>query len=195
MDGNEFSMGDRRAAQQLAASYGGMAFMRRGQRVEQAYRLLMDRLAGQRDEMLDMVRLRLATLAALIGGRWERLGTFLAEGDVESLSRLHDELKPTLRVPLDAAEREGPIRRALEELRESMGRFNRRWSEVLAAADLTDVNRRRDEYNRNYVIEKECATGSPLIARQEFRKLEPLSAKDLHLVFPIMNEFESSVRS
>lgn len=190
MDGNEFSSGDRRSAQQLIASYGGMAFMRRAHQVEQAYQLVLERLRRQREEMLEMVRLRLATVVALVGGDWQRLSAFLTAAEIESLQRLEAELQPSLRAPLDPVERDRPVRRALGELGDSIARFNRRWEEALAKADLTDVNRKRDGYNRNYLIEKECAIGSPLLAGRDFRKLEPLSAKDLQRVYPMLNEFE-----
>lgn len=71
-----------------------------------------------------------------------------------------------------------------------MARFDRRWEEALAIADLSDVNRKRDGYNRNYLIEKECAISSPVLAKRGFLKLEPLSAKDLQSVYPMLNEFE-----
>ena len=69
-----------------------------------------------------------------------------------------------------------------------------------AYADLLDACRRqrdewlepvrwllgelRDGYNRFYVLEKECAVHSPVIARQGFRPLEPLTAADLVAALP-----------
>ncbi|MFO0865102.1 MAG: hypothetical protein U0744_10705 [Gemmataceae bacterium] len=195
MDGNEFSTGDRRSAQQLIVSYGGMAFTRRGQRTEQALQLVVERLRLQREEMLDMVRLRLATVVALIGGEWTRLEAFLSAAEIASLQHAETELHPRLRAPLDPVQRDRPIRVALGELQESIARFNRRWMEVLVQTDLSDVNRTRDEYNRHYLIEKECAIGSALLAKREFQRLEPLSAKDLQSIVPLLNEFEFRERS
>jgi hypothetical protein len=195
MDGNEFSTSDSRPAHQLMVAYGGMAFMRRGHRAEQAFEVLVQRLKKQREEMLGMVRLRLATLTALIGGKWERLESFLSPHDAQQLRELEADLRPQLQAPLEPATSDRPVRRVLEELKESVTRFNRRWAEALTQADCTEVNRRRDEYNRNYLIEKECAIGSALLAKREFRKLEPLSAKDLQSIVPLLNEFEFLGRS
>lgn len=51
---------------------------------------------------------------------------------------------------------------------------------------LTEVNRRRDEYNRWYVLEKECFVGSPCIARQGFRPLEMVTVEDLARWLPML---------
>ena len=60
-----------------------------------------------------------------------------------------------------------------------MDRFNERWRRVLDETDLTEVNRRRDEHNRWYLLEKECFVGSPHIARQGFRPLEMITRERL----------------
>lgn len=175
--------------QQAAASFG-LAFMRRGQRAEQALRSAIDQLGRQRDALLDMVRLRLAVVAALIGEDWERLHAFLSPADAAALMALHADLRPRLQGPLDRTADARPILNALRELRESMLRFDRRWKVAVATADLRETNRLREEYNRYYVFEKECAVGSPHIARQDFVRLKPLLAEDLHSFFPMLNAFD-----
>jgi len=99
-------------------------------------------------------------------------------------------LKPTLRVPLAPTGSAMAIRAALRDLQEALDRFNQRWRQLLAAADLTEVNRRRDEYNRYYVLEKECFVGSPRIAKLGFRPLAMVTNADLAAWLPEIRTIE-----
>ena len=76
------------------------------------------------------------------------------------------------------------LRRALEEVTESVQRFNRRWQAFLQTVNVTPVNEQREGYNRYYVLEKECALRSPKLARPGFRRLEPLTVKQLAELLP-----------
>ena len=76
--------------------------------------------------------------------------------------------------------------RPLRALQASVARFNRRWSAFIADLDLSEVNRRRDGYNRYYLIEKECAVGSPRIAAIGFRRQPPLTAGDVQAALPLL---------
>ncbi len=173
--------------QQVVAHYGGPAFLRRAQRAENALKDLLSRLSRTREEWLAMVRLGLGQLHALSGG-WQRLESFVKAESLAALRTLFDELAPRLRVPLEPTDHEPTLRAALENLRESMVRFNERWRPFLANVDLSDVNQRRDEYNRWYVFEKECAVGSPRIARQGFRPLAEVTHEDLRRWLPELPE-------
>jgi hypothetical protein len=164
--------------QYVLAQYGGPAFVRRAQRAEVALADLLHRLKCARLEWLDMVRLRLGQLHALAGD-WQRLARLIDVDSLTALQTLFDELQPRLRVPLEPTKNEATLRSALADLQESMDRFNERWRKLLDETDLTEVNRRRDEYNRWYLIEKECFVGSPRIARQGFRPLEMVTREDL----------------
>lgn len=164
--------------QYVVAQFGGPAFMRRAQRAENALADLLQHLRDARHELLAMVRLRLGQLHALAGG-WGQLARFVAAESLTELRRLFDELNPHLRVPIEPATNAGTIRAALADLQESINRFNGRWREMLATTDLSEVNRRRDEYNRWYVLEKECFVGSAKIARQGFRQLEMVTVAEL----------------
>lgn len=171
--------------QQVVARYGGPAFMRRAQRAETALSELLNRLRQTRDDWLAMVRLRLGQLHALAGG-WERLARFVAADSLAALQALFDELNPQLRVPITPTENESALRSALGELQESIARFNERWRDLLAKTDLSEVNQRRDEYNRWYVFEKECFVGSSRIAKQGFKSLEKLTREDLTKWLPLL---------
>jgi hypothetical protein len=171
----------------VVAQFGGPSFMRRAQHAEHALGQLLHRLEATRQDWMCMVRLRLGQLHALAGD-WERLGRFIAPQTVTELRRLFEELRPDLRVPLDRTDREAVLRTALAELGESIERFNERWRERLRGTDLSEVNRRRDEYNRYYVFEKECVVGSPRIAHQGFRPLEMVSLQHLQQWLPPLPE-------
>src|SRR5262245_5890150 len=146
---------DRRELLQMLGQYDVPAYVRRGRAVEEAYERLLARCARVRDEYLMMVRLRLARLAAL-AGEWEALRPLVEEEQLEELGRLHDELKPTLRAPVEATTSRRTLRRALGELSESVARFNRRWRAFLEKLGLAEVNELREGYNRYYLLEKEC---------------------------------------
>jgi hypothetical protein len=167
----------------VLAQYGAPAYVRRANDVEAALEHLLDGCRRQREEWLGMVRSRLATLHALAGDG-ESLPSFLDEDRVRRLRDLHADLQPRLRAPIAATTSPRVLRRAFEELRESLERFNRRWREYLHELDLTALNRKREEYNRYYVLEKECAVRSPRVARHGFRPLPPLTTADVETLLP-----------
>ena len=65
-----------------------------------------------------------------------------------------------------------------------MERFNRRWLPFVRGLDLTALNAERADYNRYYLLEKECAVRSPHIARQGYRPLDPVTHDDLLAALP-----------
>ena len=177
---------DRKLFQQLVAHYDAPAYVRRGRRVQEAFDQLLGRCRQQRDEWLGLVRLPLATLLGLAGDP-DRLRPLLQDdGQIELLRRLEAELAPKLLIPVRPTSSLRALRRALRELAESLEHFNRRWRKFLAAVDLTEVNTLREGYNRYYLLEKECAMRSPRLARQGFRKLEPLTVEELIDRFPAL---------
>ena len=76
------------------------------------------------------------------------------------------------------------LRAALDELIESLEHFNRRWLEHVRGLDLGPLNALRADYNRYYLLEKECAVRSPFIARQGWQPLPPLTLQTLLAVLP-----------
>lgn len=175
--------------QYVVAQFGGPAFMRRAQRAENALTELLHRLRATRFEWLEMVRLRLGQVHALAGG-WTSLSRFLDAESLTELRRLFDELKPKLRVPVEPAESQAVIRAALADLQASIQRFNERWRTLLDTIDLSEVNRRRDEYNRWYVFEKECFVGSARIARQGFTPLAMVTLEMIVEWLPVTPTFQ-----
>jgi hypothetical protein len=177
--------GDNRLVQQFIAQGGAPAFMNRAAQVQGAWLGLLSRCRQQRQEWLEMVLLRLGTLQALAGD-WCRLQPWLEEEQVTALRLLAEMLQPVLRVPVAESSSAGVLRRSLEELRESMERFNQCWVKFLREVDLGPVNKLRENYNRYYVLEKECIIGSPILARRGFQPMKPATLTDLEETLPYL---------
>jgi hypothetical protein len=174
----------RQAFNEVLAQYDGPAYVRRARRVQGAYDELLDQCRRQRDEWLALVRIRLGTLRALAGD-WPALGPHLADPEqTRHLEEMHTALDPRLRVPAEPTTSARVLRQALNELGESIERFNRRWLECVRGLDLSALNAERADYNRYYLLEKECLVRSPHIAGQGYRSLDPLTPDDLLAVLP-----------
>jgi hypothetical protein len=173
-----------RAVQLFTAHYDAPAYVRRALRVQAAFDQVIGRCRRQRDDWLSLVSMRLGILYGL-AGEWLALHPYLANDEqVHTLEDLRTILDPGLRLPVQATASGWVLRRALGELRESLERFNRRWRAFLDKLDLGEVNALRVDYNRYYLLEKECAVRSFRVARQGFVTLRPLTADDVAAVLP-----------
>src|SRR5262249_848372 len=111
---------------QFLGQYGPPAFMRRARRVEEAYAALIAACETKRHELLEFVRLHLGTLYALAGD-WNALRSVLRDdAQLAALQSLHEELSPRLRVSITPTASQRALRNALDDLIESLERFNRR---------------------------------------------------------------------
>ncbi|GBD35346.1 hypothetical protein HRbin36_00458 [bacterium HR36] len=176
----------------IQAQYGGPAFIRRGKRLADAFQQLYQSLARFRqpdheDDWLAMVRLRLGRLKALAGD-WSQLSPWLPPSSISLLKHLEQQLSPRLHLPPAPDPRPTVLFSALRELLESIRRFNRRWLRYLQNLDLTPIQRLIDEYNRYYLLEKECFLQSPRLARLGFQPIPPLTWTDLLDKFPLIPE-------
>lgn len=176
---------DHQIGQMLQAQYGAPAYIRRARRVEDALEELIARGRHQREPWLLMVRLHLGTLFALAADN-NLLQELLDDEQIKCLCRLHQELAPELRAPPAPAKSVRPLRRTLADLDASIERFNDRWLACLPGVDLTEINEVRDNYNRYYLLEKECAVRSARLARQGFRPLEPCTTDELLVHLPCL---------
>lgn len=174
--------------QNVIAAFGGPAFLRRGRRVGEAWELLLEKCRKNRREWLEGVRLHLGLLQALAGD-WTRLAPLISSEEIEILHNLYLDLQPHLRVSIDPNPSPRALRRALQDLLESLERFNHRWAEFLEQLDLKPVNQAREDYNRFYVLEKECALRSPRLARMGFVPLKPISRAEIWEQFPLLAVF------
>jgi len=177
---------DGRELRELMAQFDAPAYVRRARDVEGAYEQLLGRCRRQRSETVAMVRVRLGHLMALANW-WESLAPVLADaGELQALQNLHDELRPAMRAKIAPATSERALRRAAAALCHSLLRFNERWQRFLDSVDLEPINALREGYNRNYLLEKECAMRSARLARMGFRPLAPLTRDELATLFPTL---------
>jgi hypothetical protein len=171
---------------QFTTHYDAPAYMRRAKAVQETFNLLVDRCRVKREELIAMTRSRLGVLQGL-AGEWSRLLPHLADAEqLGTLDRLVELVTPKVAAPVAPTSSPRQLRNALLELNESIARFNRRWEAFVQEVKLDEVNAVRDGYNRYYLLEKECAIRSPTLARQGFRKLEPLTHADVVEALPLL---------
>lgn len=178
--------------QRVVAQYDAPAYVRRARQVQDAFDTLLGQCRKKRDELLEFVRLDLGTLQGLAGD-WQRLSPYLLEeSHVQILAKLYDDLAPQLRVPVHRTSSGWQLKRALRSLSQSVARFNERWQAAIEQLDLTGINTLRDGYNCYYLLEKECAVRAPHVARQGFRRLEPLTHEEMLREFPLLPDIRLS---
>jgi hypothetical protein len=173
---------------QVIALHGAPAYIRRAQKVQAAWDGIVEQCQRQRNQWLSMVGMRLAVLRAL-AGEWTSLAAVIPDpAALDPMVTLHREIQPRLRHPVQPTTSQRLLRAAFRELIQSLKYFNQRWGAYLVGIDLTEVNSLREDYNRYYVLEKECAVRSPMIARQGFQRLPPATLQDLQALFPPLCE-------
>jgi hypothetical protein len=80
-------------------------------------------------------------------------------------------------------------RRAVaRDLAASVARFNRRWSQALDAMKLDSLNTKIEQYNRYYLLEKECVFGSARLAARYFVPQAPVSRESVLARLPLLPE-------
>jgi hypothetical protein len=177
---------DHSLVKHFLAHYDVPAYVRRARRVQDAFDHLVGCCRRQRDEWLTAVAMRLRLLGALAGD-WRTLRPLLRDDDqVHALHQLEAVMGPSPHARQTAPASVRPLRRALRSLQDSIERFNRRWQQHLCTVDLTHINALRDGYNRYYLLEKECALRSARLARQGFRRLEPVTVDQLAALLPLL---------
>jgi hypothetical protein len=155
------------------------AFARRGQDLEYSLARLRSRSRRRRSEMLDMVRLRLRQWASAADGR--AVDSLVFASSIAGLWPLAEAEPPKW------AARSVPLRRLrgiARDLISAVERFNRRWLEHLDGLNLDPINRQVDDYNRYYLLEKECSLGSAKLAARHFVPKTHVTLDDLRLELP-----------
>jgi hypothetical protein len=150
------------------------AFARRGQHLEITLRNLHDRCRRARGQLLDMVQLRLRQWSRAVTGPDEWSTVFTCP--IEPLWPLAAAERPTW------AEFPASIRRQriiAGDLIAAVLRFNRRWPRFLEQLNLDPANTVIDQYNRYYVLEKECAMGSARLAARHFQPVHLITTSRL----------------
>lgn len=159
------------------------SFLARARAVQDAEEWLLRECAAKYGDLMRWPKLRLAMLAAQVGGDWARLTPLLF--DSESVVELE-----TLRLRWENEKDRQPEwfvsdKEALKRFLASAERFNRGWQRFLNGLDLEPVNRLRRDYNRFYVLEKECAFGNEKVA-ENFEPLELIDLAYLQERFPLL---------
>jgi hypothetical protein len=157
------------------------AFARRGQELEYAIKRLHDRCAAARGQMLEMVRLRLRQWSRAVTGLTSWSGVFATSIEpLWSLSRA----EPPAWALSPATPR---LQRAIAgDLISAVLRFNRRWLEFVARLNLEPTNSVIEQYNRYYVLEKECVMGSARLAARHFTPVPRLTVDSLLAAHPTL---------
>lgn len=168
------------------AAFDAPAFVRRARQVEDSWTLLLDRCRFEQRRLLELPRMRIGRLMALAVPR-SLLEGLVPGAELERLEQLHREWDPHLRSPVKPARSAKELADALSDLARSFERFNRRWSKFLNELELESINQLRRDYNRFYVLEKECALFSSRIARDGFLPLPMITTADLLAEFPLLS--------
>ncbi len=139
------------------------AFARRGVELEHALKRLQERLERERSGLLEMVRLRLRQWSQVATGPDDWPGVFVSTvAPLYAASRVE---APVWGSTAGSTRRRQSVAR---DLVASITRFNTRWRQFLDSIKLDAVNRQIDQYNRYYVLEKECVIGSTRLAMRHF---------------------------
>lgn len=171
---------------ELMYAFDVPAYVRRARGVEDAWNVLLDNCRHARGRLLEMPRMRLAKLFVLGQLAVQDLPDIIADEDLRWLRALHQDWQPQLRAMIKPARSESELERAKTELQLSFRRFNMRWSKHLHELELAPINRLRDNYNRYYLLEKECAVRSARVAQAGFVPLKCVSVADLFEEFPLL---------
>lgn len=182
MDGNADEtplVGTDTEMKELLGLYDVPAFARRGQDLEYALARLGQRCRRERSAMREMVVVRLRQWAAVASGPATASEVFATP---------IDPLWPSCDAPPPAwADREAPRRRLRivgRDLVASVARFNARWARFLDEWNDEPINRLIDQYNRYYVLEKECSLGSARLAARHFVSKPRVSPASLLAAYP-----------
>ncbi len=168
------------ALNQLLGLFDVPAFARRGAELDYYLERIDQRFAARRVEELRFVRIALDEWAAVATGPEDGLEVFATP-----LTPHWDHAG--LELPTHWASRpsrRGRRRRVARRLAEAADRFNGRWTRIVSTFDLGPVNYRIDQYNKYYLLEKECLLGSPRLAARAFQPREPLGHDELLERFP-----------
>ncbi len=156
-------------------------FARRGLELEDLVKRLHDRCRRARADRLNMVHLRLRQWARAVSGPEEWSGVFVSS--LEPLWALSGAEAPRWAVVSASIRQQRSI---AGDLVAAVLRFNQRWLEFLDRLNLEPANLVIDQYNRYYLIEKECVLGSARLAARFFRPVPRLTREQLLRDHPLL---------
>ena len=166
---------------EIMGLFDAPAFARRGLELDESLRRLHDRCRRARADRLDMVQLRLRQWARAAAGPEGWSGVFAHS--IEPLWPLAGaEVPRWAGAPASIRQQRGIAR----DLVAAVLRFNQRWSGFLDRLNLEPANLVIDQYNRYYLIEKECVLGSARLAARFFRPVPRLTREQLLREHPLL---------
>ncbi len=157
------------------------AFARRGQDVEFAVGRIHARCREHRLELLEMIRMRLRQWSRVATGPDDWSGCF--REPIDLLWNLAEAEEPNWSAGSLSLRQQRAVAR---DLVASLERFNQRWSKFADSLNLEPVNRQIDQYNRYYVLEKECVMGSTRLASRHFRAIPLFTRESLLRDYPLL---------
>jgi hypothetical protein len=157
------------------------AFARRGQDVEFSVSSIHARCRQRREEMLEMVRLRLRQWSRVATGPDDWAASFT--GPIEDLWMLSGSPSPCWSPVAASPRRQQALAR---ELVSSLERFNHRWQRFLESINLEPANLVIDQYNKYYILEKECVMGSARLAARHFSPISRFTPVSLLNDYPLL---------
>jgi len=157
------------------------AFARRGQDLEYALKRIHARCLEEREESLEMVRLRLRQWTRVATGPEDWRAVFA--GPIDALWQRAQPEPSVWARRVAPARQKRTVARALVA---SVQRFNARWRQFLESLNLGPTNDVIDQYNKYYVFEKECVMGSARLASRHFTPVPPLSPEVLLRDYPLL---------
>jgi hypothetical protein len=157
------------------------AFARRGLELEYSVNRVHKRCRLKRNELLEMVRLRLRQWSQAATGPDEWSSVFTAPLDSLWLLAVPEEA-PWAVVAATARHR----RMVARDLISSVQRFNHRWLTYLHTLNLDPTNQTIDLFNSYYLLEKECVMRSARLAARNFTPVPRFSVESLAKEYPLL---------
>jgi hypothetical protein len=176
--------GDGELSSKVLARSDTPAHVRRGLRLENAIETLYQGLAARRKEVGQGLALTVRLLVRELTGLEDLRSHLQSEEDLQIVRQLVDEFSPDCRWSTKKA-KDTLVRWRVQELCDSIRRFNQRWARVVQNTDLSEINRLIESYNRYYLLEKECALRSPRLAARNFRPVPPITERTLLERYPL----------
>lgn len=155
------------------------AFVRRGLELDSMLQGVDDRCRRNRRKLLEMVYVRLRQWAKLATGPNDHRDAFRTS--IADLWRSSEAEAPDWAAVAASSRRR---KAAAHDLISSVERFNGRWVEFVDRLDLRLTNEVIEDYNRFYLVEKECAVGSARLAAMHFKTVAKIDASMIMAKFP-----------
>lgn len=171
--------------QRMIMSFDSPAYMRRAREVEAAWNAVQQACMRRRQELLKLPRLRLMQLYSTNGNTLVSVEGLCAT-QLSELQQLYEDWMQQEQKTISVSSALPSLPDCIDLTAASFERFNQRWSRYISGLSLVELNRLRQGYNDFYVLEKECAVRSSLVARIGFEPMRPATTADLFKLFPLL---------